>query len=317
MIKEARKDKQTSGEIKYQDFFIYTFADNMYCMEHVDKSMSSKCLKRDCRCNGLEFDQKMRWMENEDIKIDYDTTRAKYFSLEKNKDNMKDLSLISDVFVDQFIFIGFDKERLAAAVNNWLGPLTILLGLSFAWFLYRYRYHVNYKFGWRKVIVDALVIAGITAVQLSLYAYIRYTGKRWIIYGDFRPALIVALGFAVCVYIIPQAINLVLLKKVSAERDVLFDFEQPLWLTRIDRYLFDFILLPVMTISIFIITLFPVSKEIPAENAGIFKRLANSLFLDYNNIIDAFFIVWCVIGILFILRSLVYSNKTEKHFRFG
>jgi hypothetical protein len=319
MIKGAGEETKTSNSIEYQDFFIYTFVNNMYCLDHIEKSMSSKCINQDddCQCSGREFMQKKRWMENEDIKLDYNTTRTKYFSLPKNKNNIKDLRLISDVFVNQFIFIGFDKERLASAINNWLPILTILLGLVFAWFLYRYRYHVNYKFSRQKIIVDSIVIGSMMIVQLSLFFCIQYTKYRWVIYGDFLQAFFVAQGFALCVYIIPQAINLVLLKKVSLDRDVLFHFEQPLWLRRVDRYLFDFILLPIMTISIFLIIGFPVLKETFSMSAGFLGYWTNLLFSDYNNIIDVFFIVWCIIGLLFILRSLIYSNRLEKHFRFN
>lgn len=316
MIKEAGDETERGGKIQYQDFFIYTYVNNMYCMEHLGNSMSSDCKDRDCLCNGLEFDQKDRWLGNRDIRTDYNTTRTKYFSLTKNKKNTEDLNLISDVFVDQFIFISFDKERLASAINNWLSFLTIMLGLVFAWLQYRYRYHVNYKFGWGKVRIDTLIIAAILLVQLSLYSYIHATKGNWVIYGNFPLALFVSLGFAICIYIIPQAINLVLLKKVSAERDVLFSFEQPRWLRRVDRYVFDFFLLPVMTISIFLVIASPVLKESLSKLGGIHNLLPDFLFLDYNNIIDAFFIVWSIIGVLFILRSLVYSAKIEKHFKF-
>ncbi len=316
MIKEAGDETGPGGKVEYQDFFIYTYVNNMYCMEHLDKSMSSDCKDDDCLCDGLEFDQKDRWQENQDIRDDYNTTRTKYFSLTKNKKNTQDLNLISDVFVDQFIFISFEKERLASAINNWLSFLTIMLGLIFAWLQYRYRYHVNYKFGWGKVRTDTLIIVAIVLIQLSLYSYIHSTKGNWVIYGNFPLALFVSLGFAICIYIIPQAINLVLLKKVSAERDVLFSFEQPRWLRRVDRYFFDFFLLPVMTISIFLVIASPVLKESLSKLGGIHKLLPDFLFLDYNNIIDAFFIVWSIIGVLFILRSFVYSAKIEKRFKF-
>ncbi len=314
MIQASGNKSSAANKKEYQDFFIYTFANNMYCLEHVGNSMTSVCdnQTQDCKCDGLEFSQKDKWINNEDLKIDYNFTRSKYFSLADNKKNLKALKLISDVFVDQFIFIGYDKEQLAAAVTHWLPLITSLLGLIFAWLLYRYKYHVNYKFSWHRLVADGFIVLLIAVTQIFLYLYIQYDKAKWIIYGNFLTAFIISLVFAICVYILPQAINLLLLSRISDEKDILFSFEQPAWLRNIDRYLFDFILLPIMTISIFIIIGLPVLKAVPTDATGIFKYY---FLLDYQNMVDTFFVVWSIIGIFFIIRSLIYSNKLLKNYR--
>ncbi len=316
LLGESSDYMRNSGELRnYQDFFIYTYADNMYCMEHKGKSMSSTCDRQegDCGCNGLEFDQSQHWTENEDIKVDYNTTRTSYFSLKNDTKAAQDLNLINDVLIDQFIFISFDKEQLAESINNWLPFLTILLGLTFAWLLYRYKYHVNYKFGWYDFIAYSSVMGIILLVQLALYIYIQYTRENWLIYGSLPQALIVSMGFAICVYIVPQLINLALLKKFSGEADILFSFNQTRWLANIDRYLFDFIFLPVMTISIFLILGFPVLKPAVTESKDWLTQIIGFMFEDYNNIIDVFIITWGIVGLMYIIRSMAFSKVFPKH----
>ncbi len=295
---------------KYKDFFLYTYADSLYCVETGRQDMSAASAYGK-RCGGLEFDENKYWGQNEDLKGDYNLTRSKFFSLTKTPELLDDLRTIADVFVDQFIFIKFDKERLAASINQWLPYLSILLGFVFAWLIYRYKYHVNYHMDWREIVTNGVIIAVILAVQLTIIGYIAQTKNNWIVYGSSALAFWVSLGFALCVYILPQSINLIILKKSSNERDALFSFAQPGWLRKVDRYLFDFLLLPIMTISMFLVMKFPILKR-ELKGDGVIKTLANSLFLDYNNLIDIFFTIWIIIGLFFILRAFIFSDTLDR-----
>jgi hypothetical protein len=286
--------KTHSADSLCPDFFFYTYVDsNLY------------------NIRNLNVDHAKDWFYVDD----YNLERSNIFGIPL--DSTVVTSVIQDIvstFVNQFILIDRepDKKSLISKIIVFISIFILILSLINAWLLFRFKFEINYRFNrFFDLILNAGFYVFIFILLVILYAYFQFE-NRWEIYGNGNAALCISFVFMVLNYL--PAIYAFYERRFKHYgyiefQDTAFIFDDLKIVKGIERLLFNYIIVPLMTFFLFLLLVCPVSKS-GIENKKGFLGFTDHFFQNtlnlsnYNNVIDKFIIVWFIIILIYLVYSI-------------
>ncbi len=306
-----RRNKQNIGQPLYSDFFIYTFIGPGLYEEKKENLIHLEKLKY------LDFRHRYVWS---DVR-DYDIARSQIFGQPINQEKMNEvINDIADTFVNQFIIIDkeADKESLIYKISLLIAVLATIFSLVYAVLLYWYKYDVNYRVEKKDYRINITTIVLILIILIAAFVYFRYE-NRWTIYGSSFWAFAVSAWFLFSYYYLPLILHWILRRKFQEYdmEDKTFAFDEVVWLKWLDRILFNILIAPLLTLSIFLQILSPAFKKGIRKINDPFISFMDTLFKDglnlsdYNKFIEYFLILWMIVVGIYFIRAFIYSNTAR------